>query len=112
MHALYPDVPINNEISDEHEKIPDYPGLEDLQNLLKDELKKIMPTAINSANGIGKNKLIVECVLFTEVSDVCQENSNQIYMLIYLLVCLLGGVRGAIFYYRAPSIVLIWRGNL
>ena len=54
---MYPDTPINNEISDdEHEKIPDYPGLEDLQNLLKDELKKIMPTAINSANGIGKNK--------------------------------------------------------
>ena len=74
MHALYPDAPINNEISDEHEKNPDYPGLEDLQNLLKDELKKIMPTAINSANGIGKNKSIKGQVLVTKKPDGCPEN--------------------------------------
>ena len=66
---MYPDAPINNEISDEYEKIPDFPGLEDLQNLLKDELKKIMPTAINSANAIGKNKSIIGRVLIKEIPD-------------------------------------------
>ena len=70
---MYPDTPINNEISDEYEKNPDYPGLEDLQNLLKDELKKIMPTAINSANGIGKNKSIKGHVLITKKPDGCRE---------------------------------------
>ena len=74
LHALYPDSPINNEISEEHEKNPDYPGLEDLQNLLKDELKKIMPTAINSANGIGKNKLIIGRVLNITIPYGCQDN--------------------------------------
>ena len=74
MHALYPDAPINNEISDEYEKVPDFPGLEDLQNLLKDELKKIMPTAINSANGIGKNKSIIGRALIKHIPDGGQEN--------------------------------------
>ena len=71
---MYPDDPINNEISDEYEKNPEFSGLEDLQNLLKDELKKIMPTAINSANGIGKNKLIIGRVLIKEIPDGGQEN--------------------------------------
>ena len=74
LHALYPDDPINNEISDEYEKNPEFSGLEDLQNLLKDELKKIMPTAINSANGIGKNKLIIGRVLIKDIPDGGQEN--------------------------------------
>ena len=38
-----------NEVSNQR---PNYPGLQDLQHLLKEELRKIMPN-INSANGIG-----------------------------------------------------------